>query len=67
MKKFKLLFGLTKLLHHASLLEDGVSLHEVLTSIICIDRFLVRCVFHNDHESADDLLRLGKLGASITI
>ena len=67
MEEFELLLGLTQLLDHASLFEDGVGLHEVLTSIISINRFLIRCVLHNDHESADDLLRLGKLGACVTI
>ena len=67
MEKFELLFGLAQLVHHASLLEDGVSLHEVLTSVICINRFLIGCVLHNDHESADDLLCLGKLRAGVAI
>ena len=61
MEKLELLFGLPQLLHHASLLKDRVSLHEVLTSIICINRFLIGCVLHNDHERADDFLRLGEL------
>jgi hypothetical protein len=58
-KHFQLSFGFLQLLQFASLLEDGVGLHEVVLRFLCIT-----C---DDQQSANDFLRFGQLGAGLSV
>ena len=53
------LLRLSELLEHASLLENGVGLHEVFLGILD--------VVHDDHQRADDLQCLGQLGGVLAV
>ena len=66
-QQLELLFRLSQLLHHATLLKYRMRLHQVFPSIIRTDQFLIRGVLHDDHQSADNLLRLGELGTRLPI
>ena len=66
-QQLELLFRLSQLLHHATLLKYRMRLHQVLPSVLRADHFLIGGVLHDDHQCANNLLRLGELGTRLPI
>ena len=67
-QKLQLLLGLAQLLQHSSLFKNGMGCHEILTSRVSADKLIVLCIIaHDNHQNANDFLRLRKLGTRITV